>query len=1437
MKIYINNIFFENQKNSVRSKSILIIPPRLKTRLKQKLMTIHFTVVRWWGFLLFTFFVTSSSFSQITIDQFIGVNTRGQDPLNRLQAVGHAREFHPWVFNEGFPTSAAASPAYPNNLYRWNPNYIDYIRFDDFYNEINGNGLTISPVAVRGIPQVVNPFLNENDPNRDVVLAQKPIMGGADPLLPSSYIAHAAYLYQYAARYGNTVFSVNRQNNLVATRLAANELPITGLGFIDYLENWNEQDQNGIFLAEEYAAMLSADYDGHGMTLGLIADPDNPNQMIATVGIKNADPSMKVVMGGLENADLNYIRRIVNWSIANRPANSPLPFDVINIHKYLGNHPDFNLSTAGVSPEEGGLKPFLSEFVTYRDSLMPNVELWLSEFGYDTNNNSKISVPTISNFTQYQVQGQWIVRSYLETMAAGFDRAMVFDLRDVCTGAFCPTFESAGLLETQFNNFKPKNAWYYVYTMKNVLTDLVFDADLSACNDLSCPRVYRFIDPNNANKRVYAVWSPTSNGTTVNFNLDLEGANAATLVALGAPSINGIVSTLSGTNPNINVSESPVFVVVGDNFTAGVGCTSNLSVSDPTCGSAKVNWDAPNGVEKFQLFFMTGNQTPAEFSLNTATLVADNIPANLLSYTVADLPINTNITFFLIPEGVAVDATNSNTPPICFVQSSTLPIGNSCAIPLNTNMIFDPSISLANATNLLDEQAILDPFCEPNLAPSTFWGFDFTPNMETAQERLGIDLGAFYELDILAIYDGGGIGELMMQTANSPNGPWTTIRTYPTISTNDWRYFTDLFTDNQPVRFLRFMASPDDMVQIGELFLCGTPSANNPNIPPGIVQDATVSDVSCNTVSLELVAPFDKDIVSYTVNYNGNSQIFNFTNREQTIVLADLSAGANYNFSILTNDSEGLTSSPFLINAATLPSADCQTNCNPSCPTQLCLKPSWIKDLTPQKPTDYFPTRLVDEQATAPICGNNSNPVIEWGFEFDPFDGLPPVMARLDLQAAYNLDSIYLYDGNAEGTFMVDYLDENGVWQPLVNYFTNAQDSWILFENPTEHARYLRLTKADVGANINEIVIHASPFINVDPPSGDITDFTPSTINCNEATLSWTLPTNSTINQLKLVVATTNNLEEINLSASTNSFTINNLSPNTVYECFLIVENNTNNPTELEIVTFQTPSNGTCTNNNPPNPVTNFQIIRTECESVMLSWQAPNDTDIAYYNVTVQPSNQDFSFTPLNEPIAFDIKNLQATTTYQFTIKVFDFDGNESIAQTISGTTQAANQCDDDDDDDDDDDENCDPNCPTFICVEPTWINDLTPTEHLDARRLFDEVALGNPVCGENGIPVSNWGEDYTPGLGPIIAEVDLQELYNLDAVYLFDIESDGNFKVEYQDANGNWVELFTYFTAPYNEWFKQDNLNISTQFLRFTKLNNSAKIGEVALFGLPVED
>jgi len=595
-------------------------------------------------FFLALFVITGTALSaqQVPVDEFMGINTRRQDPIDRMQAVGFIREYHDWYLNEGFPEipfNEDGSPGYPSSQYRWNEAYqeLTYTRFDDFYQEIQDSNIIICPTTLGNLLQIINPSgdIAFNHPDIGQIIEQKPVPPGADFLNPASYIAHAEYLYHYAARYGSTSFSTAKANAIIAPKLHPDETLKTGLGNVTYLEDWNEQDKTyfpnypeTFFAPAEYAAMLSADFDGHEQTMGLMVDPDNPNNMISTVGIKNADPNMKVVMGGLTDADLQYVQDMVTWFKANRSADAnfgQIPLDAINIHIYVGDAPNVLASTFGISPESADIRGILQEFVDYRDSLMPETELWLSEFGYDTNDNSPISVPTIGNNDNYEVQGQWIVRFYLETVAAGFDRAVLFDLRDICTQPACALFQSSGLLENLDSLLRPKNSWYYTYTMKNVLTGMNFDSDLSTCSDTTCTKVYRFTDPQNSNKKVYAVWSPTATDTSYQYQLSLEGANAGTLVELELPSIYGIPSAISGQNPTINVSERPVFVIVGDDYFTPSPCIANLTADNITCSTARINWDTSGGAQQFQLWKQDGLVSKADFSHRIAEIVDDEV--------------------------------------------------------------------------------------------------------------------------------------------------------------------------------------------------------------------------------------------------------------------------------------------------------------------------------------------------------------------------------------------------------------------------------------------------------------------------------------------------------------------------------------------------------------------------------------------------------------------------------------------------------------------------------------------------------------------------------------------------------------------------------------------------------------------------------------------
>src|SRR3569832_2056970 len=207
-----------------------------------------------------------------------------------------------------------------------------------------------------------------------------------DPTMPASYVAHASFLYQYAARYGAAAVPTS---NL---QLAAGQSARTGLGVLRYYEDGNEPDANWVnadgsplFSPAAAAAMSSADYDGDQGRLG------------ATFGIKNADPNGKLVMAGLAGAGASsdwltnvttYLDGMRAWAAAHRGGS--FPADVINVHDYCFGPDPFGTTNPrpGLAPEACGLAGAVAGVVAYRDQHLPGKEVWLTEFGYDTDPGS-----------------------------------------------------------------------------------------------------------------------------------------------------------------------------------------------------------------------------------------------------------------------------------------------------------------------------------------------------------------------------------------------------------------------------------------------------------------------------------------------------------------------------------------------------------------------------------------------------------------------------------------------------------------------------------------------------------------------------------------------------------------------------------------------------------------------------------------------------------------------------------------------------------------------------------------------------------------------------------------------------------------------------------------------------------------------------------------
>ncbi|WP_269537521.1 hypothetical protein [Cerasicoccus fimbriatus] len=474
-----------------------------------------------------------------TMDRLIAVNGFHNDPLGRLQAVGSLREYHNWYWND----SNTLDPVYDGDELKFNKSYTGNWNFDRFYRNIRLSGISTVADIKGSVPWIVEGGDSDHKP--------MPPSENRDALDPASYVEHARFLYQFAARYGSVAVDP------ATLTLHSSEPAITGAGTVRWMESWNEQDKwwrgrEGYFSAKEYAAMASADIDGHLGTLG------------AGVGIHTADPNMKFAMSGTALLDLDYLKTIKQWCDVNR--NGDFPFDAINFHHYCNDNGGQGESTIGVSPEADGLRERLEVFAEYRNRYLPGVEIWLSEFGYDTYQQSVQRAPAIGSMDGYEVQAAWILRSFLALSAAGIDRAHLYMTRDATSLPLASKYATSGLLERDANNqFVPKLSWFYTYTLKRRLTNLYFESEQDSGQ--SDVMIYRFADAM-GDVRAIAVWCPTSEDKTVsNYSLDLDGlATTATLVEFADNSTSGIETALIISNDavTIDVSETPVLVMLDD---------------------------------------------------------------------------------------------------------------------------------------------------------------------------------------------------------------------------------------------------------------------------------------------------------------------------------------------------------------------------------------------------------------------------------------------------------------------------------------------------------------------------------------------------------------------------------------------------------------------------------------------------------------------------------------------------------------------------------------------------------------------------------------------------------------------------------------------------------------------------------------------------------
>jgi hypothetical protein len=494
-----------------------------------------------------------------TLGDFLGVNGFIDDPTDFLAAIGNVREYHDWQWCEG--NGDPSYPGYPNNQNSFSL-FGGSWDFDKYYGDLKAKGVFGYPVIQQGVPWLAGG-------------AVPPVAKDASPSDPASYAAHADEMFQYAARYGSTKVA----DGLL--KLAAGQTRLSGLGLLTYIEDFNEEDawwvlSNGdpVFSPDVYAAMASADCDGdHG-------------RMGKTLGMKNADPRIQCVMGGLsgkgtpntvwERSIEHYLDGVRAWAAAHRGGD--FPADVVNVHYY-----SFGPDSAGttkprpaVSPEDDHVKDAMARLAAYRDTNLRGKELWLTEFGYDTDPQSVLHAPALGSNSAEIVQGQWLVRYYLAVLAAGFDRAFLYVSRDGCAegDASCATqFDTSGVatITNVKGQLNPKPAYYFVATLRNRLASFAWQGETTSASPNVVTEAFKNATHagSSGSQGAYVVWSPTSNASIVHgFNLPIgSAATHAIAVSLEDQSLTGAESTLVPTGGNVvlDVSETPTIVLVDSN--------------------------------------------------------------------------------------------------------------------------------------------------------------------------------------------------------------------------------------------------------------------------------------------------------------------------------------------------------------------------------------------------------------------------------------------------------------------------------------------------------------------------------------------------------------------------------------------------------------------------------------------------------------------------------------------------------------------------------------------------------------------------------------------------------------------------------------------------------------------------------------------------------
>jgi endoglucanase len=437
-----------------------------------------------------------------------------------------------------------------------------------------------------------------------------PVMYGSSFSNPVSYLLQAKMAFQFAARYGSnasvssSLLSVNTSTRWTGD--PANTVK-KGLGLIRYIECDNERDKwwkgrNAYQTGREYAANLSAFYDG------------NKNTMGAGVGVKNADPNMQVVMGGVACPTTDYLKGMIDWCNEFRGYNADgsvnLCWDVINYHIYPDNGGSMQgAGTRGAAPEVAHADTFASKFIAAAHAYARDMPVWVTETGYDINQGSVLKAIPIGSKTALQTQADWILRNSLLYARMGVERTFFYMIDDEDTGS-STKFSSSGLINA---NHTRKPAADYLRQANRLMGEYVYKETIS-----TSPIVDRYELSGNS---AYVLVNPTETGASTSYTLHLSLPGTVKIYhpVIGQDSMSVSSTTTSSTNTiSLTVTETPTFVIPNPAGTARTAAAPDAEVTTPVNALQDAITVYPNPTTG-NVHFSIDNENQGDVNVNVYT--------------------------------------------------------------------------------------------------------------------------------------------------------------------------------------------------------------------------------------------------------------------------------------------------------------------------------------------------------------------------------------------------------------------------------------------------------------------------------------------------------------------------------------------------------------------------------------------------------------------------------------------------------------------------------------------------------------------------------------------------------------------------------------------------------------------------------------------------